>query len=385
MVEGSYRLPKGAYGLLTNSSAIGPGMRYSWELLTEIAPPAMIFSPEHGLMGAAAAGAHVGNEEYRGIPVVSLYGDRRAPSAHELQTLDYLLIDLQDVGLRYYTYIYTMANCLEIAAACRVPVYLLDRPNPLGLREVDGFPISSGFSSFVGDFGLPQQYALSIGELALYIRELKSLAVDIQVLPLSGFEVSDRAPCLAGSSGSDRGGGDGRAFSEDFFTPPSPNLPTPEHLDGYRMSHLFEGTNLSEGRGTAMPFLYIGAPWLDSDHLIEELDSHALPGLAFRKVDFVPSSSKHAGSLCHGVHLCIKERLEYQPLLSGLTLMDAVRKIHPGEFSFLSAFSEGKKPFFQNLLGSDESSRGRSAQEIFDVHEGEALKFVEESAQFHLY
>lgn len=297
-------------GLITNFSGISP----DWSqdtihlLVSEGYELVRIFTPEHGLYGAGA-GESVEDMLHPklGIPVVSLYGSRRAPTAEDLRDLDVLVYDIQDVGLRYYTYIYTMCYSLRAAAGLGLPYVVLDRPNPLGGRIISGARIDPDIHSFVGDYELPMRYGLTVGEMARYYLKYAGVNGELTVIPLENYTRD-------------------MLFPEQglLWNTPSPALPTFESAICYSGGCLFEALNISEGRGSDKPFQIYGAPFIDMDDLYADVKERmADDQIVFRRRSFVPNTSKYQGELCFG--------LEFHPLkpdcdffMPALILMKAI-------------------------------------------------------------
>lgn len=284
MVAEDFKRLKGkSIGLITNYSFIDGELRWGIDLMVESGLRIKkIFTPEHGLGGIADGESYEDSVHPRyKVPVVSLYGKKTKPLTSDLEGLDILVYDIQDVGLRYYTFLYTLAYSLEAAAENGLEYMVLDRINPLG-RGVFGCRIDDSLQSDVGGFALPLQYGLTPGELALYFKKLKRLDLDLHVVPLKGWR--------------------GERFTDTvlFWNVPSPNIPTFDSLLGYAGTCFFEATNVTEGRGTFKPFLVIGAPWIDGFHLEEKLRSD-FPGLNVRRREFMPTSRKYANESCDGV------------------------------------------------------------------------------------
>ncbi len=236
-----------------------------------------LFACEHGIRGDAQGGDHIENciDTETGVPVYSLYGITRTPTPEMLSEIDVLVVDLQDVGARFYTYLYSMTNAMTACASAGIPVIVLDRVNPLGGEIVQGTLLNERFHSFVGEFAVPTRYALTIGEFALFAKAHMHLDVDLTVVPLSGW----RRDMLWDDTGC-------------IWTPPSPNIPSPRTTLVYPGTCIFEGTNISEGRGTASPFELIGAPFIDAAHLEKRMRSMAIPGTGFMRASFTPTFSK---------------------------------------------------------------------------------------------
>ncbi len=240
-----------------------------------------LFGPEHGFGGAAADGALVpdARDPRSGLPVFSLYGASKEPSPQALDLVDALVFDMQDVGVRFYTYLSSLFYVLQAAARQGKPVYLADRPNPLGGQVVEGGQVEAGFESFVGVVNIPIRHGMTLGELAGYMNAEYALNADLRVVKMQGWrrEMWFEEPGLP-------------------WVPPSPAMPHPQTATLYPGMCLLEGCNLSLGRGTALPFEICGAPWLDGYALAEEMNALGLPGVRFRPITFTPSASHHAGA-----------------------------------------------------------------------------------------
>jgi len=270
-------------GLITNYSFVTKDMRLGLEVLLNAGIHVVkIFTPEHGMFGLPAGVAYGDSVHPKfGIPIKSLYGEKRSPTPEDYEGIDVLVYDIQDVGLRYYTFIYTLGHCLETAAEAGKRFVVLDRVNPLG-GKVYGPRIPRELESFVGGYSLPTTYGLTPGELARYVAKLRGLDVDLEVIPLKGW---NREPFNK---------------TDLLWNIPSPALPTFEAALCYAGMCFLEATTLTEGRGTPKPFQYIGAPWLDSDGLYRHLRKK-FPALAMRKREFVPRFGKYANQLCFGI------------------------------------------------------------------------------------
>ena len=270
-----------------------------------------LFAPEHGIAGAAQDHARVGSLRDRssGLPVRSLYGRQLAPSEAMLAGIDTLVVDLQDVGSRYYAFVWTTALCMQACARAQVPVVVLDRPNPLGGLTIEGNLPDPRFASFVGLYPLPARHAMTIAELAVYLNATHSIGCDLAVVPMDGWR---------------------RAMSwEDTGLPwvaPSPNMPTPDTARVYPGGCLLEGTNLSEGRGTTRPFELLGAPFLDGRRLARALARRGLPGVTFRAAAFQPAFHKYKGQLCHGVQLHVTDTARFKPFATYLAVIVEARR-----------------------------------------------------------
>ncbi|MGE4054795.1 MAG: exo-beta-N-acetylmuramidase NamZ domain-containing protein [Vicinamibacterales bacterium] len=279
-----------------------------------------IFGPQHGVHSDAQENmietAHASDKQRR-VPVYSLYSETREPTAAMLEGLDVLVVDLQDVGTRIYTYIYTMANCLIAGRKHGVRVVVCDRPNPIGGTAVEGPMLVPGFESFVGMYPLPMRHGMTIGELARLFNEHFGIGADLEVVPMAGWRRE--------------------AYHDDTDAPwvlPSPNLPTLDGAIVYPGTVLFEGTNVSEGRGTTRPFELLGAPGVEAEHLAKHLNALTLAGVHFRPAVFEPTFHKHAKARCGGCQVHVLERTAYQPVAAGVALVTAFRTLDPAGFQW---------------------------------------------------
>jgi len=278
-----------------------------------------LFAPEHGLWGDAQDLVEVkgGRDPDTRLPVHSLYGLCRAPTADMLRGVDTLVFDVQDVGVRYYTFIYTLLHALEACAEHGRRIVVLDRPNPLGGSTVAGNVLEAEYSSFVGMHPLAVRHGLTVGELALMFRKERGLDVDLRVVQMSGWR---------------------RAMEFDAtglpWVMPSPNMPTLETARVYPGGCLIEGTNLSEGRGTTRPFELVGAPWIDGARLARQLNHQGIPGARFRAVRFVPQFHKHAHQVCGGVQVHVRNPRLFPAFSAYLLLIAAARRQAPDKFAW---------------------------------------------------
>lgn len=324
-------------GLITHPAAVlADCTSASDALLAAGVQIAAFFGPEHGLAGAAADGAAIADavEPRTGIPVFSLYGATREPTAAMLAGLDVLVYDVQDVGVRFYTYISTLYYVLRAAGRHGVPVIVLDRPNPINGVAVEGPLVEPALESFVGIAAIPIRHGLTAGELARYFNAEFRFGADLTVIPMSGWRRE--------------------LWFDELGRPWVPTSPAMPHLSTaivYPGTCLIEGTNLSEGRGSALPFEQVGAPWLDGHALATELNRLALPGVRFRPTEFVPAAGKHAGQVCSGVQLHVTDRRVFRPVEAGLHLIAACRDQAADRFTFLPSSWEGRPPHFDLLFG----------------------------------
>ena len=272
-----------------------------------------LFGPQHGFLGEKQDNMIESADERDpryGVPVYSLYGDVRQPTPDMLSDLDALVFDLQDVGVRVYTFVWTMTLAMEACRASGIPFVVLDRPNPIGGVVREGRVLDPAWRSFVGQYPIPLRHGLTAGELARLANEAFGIGCELVVVPCEGWQRSDWF---------DRTGLP--------FVLPSPNLPTLDTCAVYPGMVLLEGTNLSEGRGTTRPFEVFGAPFLDAEALVERLREAALPGVAFRPCAFEPAFQKHAGERCQGAQIHVVDRDVVRPVTVALTILRAVRDL----------------------------------------------------------
>ncbi len=366
-------------GLLCHPPSVDRGLRPAWELIARRFPGRLrvLFSPQHGFSGDKQDNM-VPSPDFEdpqlGIPVVSLYGPRLDPPHEALEKIDALVVDLQDVGTRVYTYQATVARVLAAAARVGVKVAVLDRPNPIGGLQVEGNLLQPGWASFVGPYPLPMRHGLTLGELARYYNTVHALGCNLEVIPARGWRREH--------------------YFDDTGLPwimPSPNLPTLEGAIVYPGQVLLEWTNLSEGRGTTRPFELFGAPFLEPRRLLQELNDKPLPGVILREVGFEPTFHKWQGRLCRGFQLHVTDRRAFKPYYTTLAILAAVLKLYPGEFAWRPPpyeFETERLPF--DLLTGDAAIRdgletGRSPAELEAAWQEPLKNFQELIRDFWLY
>jgi uncharacterized protein YbbC (DUF1343 family) len=330
------------FGLLAHQASVTRHLGHAAPLLAAVrgAKLARLFAPEHGIWGAAQDHAEIATttDPVTGLPVSSLYGERRAPTPEMLDGLDALVVDLQDVGARYYTFVWSLALAMRACAKAGVRVIVLDRPNPLGGERVEGNVPDPAFASFVGLYPLPARHGFTIGELARRLILEHGITCDLTVSTMRGWER--------------------RMLWEDTglpWVPPSPNMPTPDTAKVYPGGCLIEGTNLSEGRGTTRPFEWIGAPYLDTHRYADALNELALPGVHFRPARFIPTFHKWAGEPCGGAQVHVTDAKRFKPFLAGVAEIMTARRQAPGQFQWRQPpyeFEHEKLPI-DILLGTD--------------------------------
>ena len=308
-------------GVVCNPASIDARFRHVVDRAAEAGVTVgAIFGPQHGfrsdLQENMIESPH-GDDRRRRVPVYSLYSETREPTAEMLAGLDALVIDLQDVGTRIYTYIYTMANCLRAAARFQLPVIVCDRPNPIGGVAVEGPMLVPGFESFVGQFPIPMRHGMTIGELASLFNDAFGLGAKLEVVNMADWSRAQ--------------------YGDQTGVPwvlPSPNIPTLESAIVYPGTVLLEGTNISEGRGTTKPFELVGAPWAEPEQIADHLNSCDLPGVYFRPALFEPTFHKHAATPCGGCQIHVTDRNTFQSVLTGVAVIEAFRSADPSQFAW---------------------------------------------------
>ena len=309
-------------GLLCNPASVDRQITHARTLIHQAFPGKLkaLYSPQHGFF-AEKQDNMIESEDMLDpvlrIPVFSLYGHSRIPSARMFAPIDVLIVDLQDVGTRVYTFIYTLSYCLEVASKYDVRVLILDRPNPINGIDIEGNQLSSDCKSFVGRFPIPMRHGLTIGELAVLFNDHFEIGCDLEVIPMNGWNRS----MLFADTGLP-------------WVAPSPNLPTPVSAMVYPGQVIWEGTNVSEGRGTTQPFELFGAPYIDVAKITAALGATEIPGVIFRPVVFEPASNKWRDTPCNGFQIHVTDPLRYRPYKTTLHLLRAIMAQHRGQFEW---------------------------------------------------
>jgi len=309
-------------GLLCNHASVNRQLVHSRIVLQQRfgSDLTCIFSPQHGFNAEKQDNMIESDhaiDALTGLQLFSLYGESRKPTREMFDYIDVLLIDIQDVGTRVYTFLYTMAYCLEAARTFGKKVVVLDRPNPIGGLRVEGNLLTSDNLSFVGLYPLPMRHGLTFAELGRFINREFAIGAELEVVPMAGWQRS--------------------MYYRDTGLPwvfPSPNMPTPETAIVYPGQVIWEGTTMSEGRGTNLPFELCGAPYWQHDRILSQLDELELPGCTFRPVIFEPTSGKWAAEACTGFHLHVTDQDNFRPYRTSLALLQIVMTTYPDEFSY---------------------------------------------------
>ncbi|MCI0661320.1 MAG: DUF1343 domain-containing protein [Acidobacteria bacterium] len=366
-------------GLICNQATIDQNFLHASELFhrhPDINLTAL-FGPQHGIRGETQDNMI----EWEGFPdprtgvmAYSLYGEVRNPTCEMLRDVDALIFDVQDVGTRVYTFIYTMALAMEAAREFGKRFFILDRPNPIGGLGIEGNILEPGHESFVGMFSIPMRHGMTVAELARMFNEEFRIGCDLEVAPMRGYR------------------------REFWFTDtgapwviPSPNIPTPDTAVVYPGMVFVEGTKISEGRGTTRPFEFSGAPYANSHQLAEYLNGHKLPGVHFRPHSFLPAFQKSAGSICHGVQIHVLDREVYRPVITGIALIKAFHDLYPDDFQWQAPpyeYVHDRLPF--DVIAGTSKLRGQiengvSIDEIADSWRAGEEEFAERRKPYLLY
>jgi uncharacterized protein YbbC (DUF1343 family) len=332
---------KNRIGILCNPASVDENFVHARYLVNDRFPGQLkaLFSPQHGFFADKQDNMVESTDiilHDLEIPVFSLYGETRKPTERMMDHIDVLLVDLQDVGTRVYTFIYTISYCMEAARESGKKIIILDRPNPVGGMKIEGNILDPEYASFVGRYPLPMRHGLTVGELASFINTEYGIGCDLEVMPMQGWKR-------------------GMLFNDTGlpWIPPSPNLPTPLSALVYPGQVIWEGTNVSEGRGTTTPFEQFGAPFLDTEAIAAGLDPEKIPGVILRKVGFEPTSNKWAGQLCWGFYLHVTDHEKYSSYETSLRLLQEIIRNHSGEFHWKTdAYEyEFEKPAIDLILG----------------------------------
>jgi uncharacterized protein YbbC (DUF1343 family) len=366
-------------GLVCNPASVDAGLRHIADRLAAHprARLGAIFGPQHGFRSDVQENmietGH-GEDDIRRVPIYSLYSETRQPTAAMLRDIDLLVIDLQDVGTRIYTYIYTMANCLVAARAHGVKVVVCDRPNPIGGLAIEGPMLVRAFESFVGQYPIPMRHAMTIGELARLFNEEFGIGAEVEVIAMEGW----RRDMYHDATGLP-------------WVLPSPNIPTADTALVYPGTVLFEGTNLSEGRGTTRPFELVGAPRIVAERFADAMNRLELPGVHFRPAVFEPTFHKHAHQRCGGCQIHVLDRERFRPVATGVALLTAFRASDPEGFAWRAPpyeYEHEKLPI-DILAGSsdvrEQIERGMPAVEIARSWEAGVQAFVKIRERFLMY
>ena len=355
--------------LITNATGYNSEGISTIEVLQKKVDLVLLFSPEHGIASSKKEGETIENDVHptSKLKIYSLYGKQKKPTKEMLEGIDVVCFDIQDVGSRFYTYIYTMAYAMQACKERNVLFVVFDRPNPISGDEVEGFILNSEFSSFVGLYPIAQRHGMTVGELALMFNEKFGIDCNLEIVPLKNWNRY--------------------LYFEDLnlvWHPTSPNIPTVETCLLYSGLCLFEGCNISVGRGTCLPFKYIGSPFINAENLAKHLNSEALAGIKFFPVQFIPNSSIYAGKNCEGVYLVVVDKHNFKPVRTAITIFKALKDLYPKDFK---VNDEALRRCGLNLLfGRDSLSKENiDYKRVFEDMEGSEREFRNVRRKYLLY
>ena len=352
-------------GLVTNQTGRDREGRPTIDILNKAAGVKLValFSPEHGIRGVADEKVSDSKDEATGLPIYSLYGDTRKPKPEQLKDIDALVYDIQDIGVRFWTYSSTLGNLLEEAAKAKLPVYVLDRPNPIGGLEVDGPIADADKLSFTSYHTIPTRHGLTIGELGQLFNKQRNIGADLRVIKMEGWQRS-------------------MWFDETSLTwiNPSPNMRSLTEATLYPGIGLLETTNVSVGRGTDTPFEVVGAPWIQGDKLADYLNQRSIPGVRFVSLRFKPNASVFKNEDCGGFNIVITDRSAFRPLLTGIEIASALRQLYPVDWKIDSYLR-----LLVNANTLERLKRGDSPRDIVTSWNSGLEEFRRARAEFFLY
>lgn len=358
-------------GLITNPTGIDHNFISTIDILHEKVNLVALFSPEHGVRGNVDAGVQLESyiDDKTGIIVHSLYGDKRRPSDEIMNSVDLICIDIQDVGSRFYTFIYTMAYCMIACKDKNKKFVVFDRPNPINGQDVEGNILDLNYRSFIGYYPIVQRPGMTIAELALLFNKEYKIGCDLEVVPMENYDRKqyfEETGCL--------------------WIMPSPNIPTPEMALYFNSTCVFEGTNVAEGRGTTLPFKMIGAPYIRADELANKMNAFGFKGIYFRPVHFNPVAFKYKGEMCSGVELYVFNRKEFTPVKVGWALLDVIRKLYPNDFAINQPYTVGRPCMLELNTGCSYIKENKySLEEQFVIIDKETQDFIKTREKYLLY
>ncbi|WHX26386.1 DUF1343 domain-containing protein [Virgibacillus halodenitrificans] len=360
-------------GLITNMTGVNKELVPAIDLFHEHPDIQLtaLYAPEHGIRGDAREGEKLEStiDPYTGLPVYSLYGATRKPDQAMLEEVDVLLFDLQDIGARYYTYIYTMAYVMEACKEYRKQFVVLDRPNPVAGTQMEGNLVEEDVRSFVGLLPIPNRHGMTVAELAVMFKHEFDYDCELTVIPMEGWQRD-------------------KYYDETglFWVPPSPNTTNIEMNILYPGTCLFEGTNLSEGRGTTKPFEQVGAPFIDGQKLAKIFNQKKIPGVLARPTSFIPTYQKHQNEICGGVQLHVSDRKKLNSFEAGVLLIETIAQMYQSEFKFIT--NDQGKYFFDLLAGTRDLKQiilKRTVQPFFEACDKELEDFKKQRESYLLY
>nr|WP_255437458.1 DUF1343 domain-containing protein [Thalassobacillus sp. CUG 92003] len=360
-------------GLLTNITGVNQSLVPAIDLFDK--HPGIhltaLFSPEHGIRGDIKEGEEVSSytDPYTQLPIYSLYGENRVPSEAMMDEVDVIVFDLQDIGSRYYTFIYSMANVMEACEKWNKQLVVLDRPNPISGAKTEGNIVEKELRSFVGMLPIANRHGMTVAELAKMFKHEFGYACDLTVIPMQGWKRDmyfDDTPL--------------------FWVPPTPNVTHTDMMTLYTGTCLLEGTNLSEGRGTTKPFEVVGAPFIDGNQLAEEFNNQHLPGVKARPMSFIPNTQKFENEICGGIQLHVVNKEAIQSLKTGVKLLETVARLYPDKVQF---HKDEQDQYFFDLLAGTKTLRNQIMTSTTDnflaACESQIATFNEVRAPYLLY
>lgn len=358
-------------GLITNPTGINSEYKSTIDVLKEKVNLVALFSPEHGVRGNIQAGEKLDTyiDEKTNVPVYSLYGQTRKPTKEMMDQVDVLCIDIQDGGSRFYTYIYTMAYSMMAAKEYGKEFVVFDRPNPANGADYEGNILDLEYRSFVGYYPILQRHGMTLAELAWLFNEEFAIGCNLKLILMEGWKRE--------------------MYYEDtnlLWVMPSPNFPTPLTSIVYNATCIFEGTNISEGRGTTAPFQIVGAPFIKPEEFADKLNSFNLPGVYFRPMYFTPTFSKHQGKLCGGVEVHILDRKQFKAVKTGWTMLEVVRTMYEEDFQVTKPYVEGRPCMLEFNTGTNYiKDRIYSLEEQYQILERDTKEFSKTREKYLLY
>ena len=358
-------------GLITNPTGFSSDYRSTIDILKEKTNLVALFSPEHGVRGNIQAGEKLDTyiDEATGCQVFSLYGATKKPTAEMMDTIDVMCIDIQDAGSRFYTFIYTMAYAMMACKEYNKEFVVFDRPNPVNASTYEGNVLDLQYRSFVGYYPIVQRHGMTMCELAdLFNREYE-IGCNLTLIKMEDYDRTkyyDELDCL--------------------WVIPSPNLPTITSAVVYNATCIFEGTNISEGRGTTIPFEVVGAPFIESEKLAKALNDLKLGGVYFRPLYFTPTFSKHAQKMCGGVQLYVLDREKFNTVKVGWAMLHVIRELYPDDFVVLKPWTEGRPCMLEFNTGCGYIKTGeKTLEEQFEIIDRETKEFGKVREKYLLY
>lgn len=358
-------------GLITNPTGINSNYESTIDVLNKKVNLVALFSPEHGVRGNLQAGDQLETyiDDATGCTVFSLYGKTKKPTKEMMDEIDVLCIDIQDGGSRFYTFIYTMAYAMLACKEYNKQFVVFDRPNPANAVDFEGNILDLEYRSFVGYYPILQRHGLTIAELAKLFNEEYGDKCDLKLILMEGY--------------------DRKMYYEDtnlLWVMPSPNFPTPLTSIVYNGTCIFEGTNISEGRGTTIPFQIVGAPFVNPYEYARILNNYYLEGVFFRPQYFTPTFSKWAKEICGGVEVHVTDKKKFKPVRVGWTMLDVIRKMYPNDFKVLPPYKEGNKCMLEFNTGFGDIKDGTiSLEDQYIILERDTQVFSRTREKYLLY